>query len=387
MDVGQFDFELPPGLIAQEPSPDRTAARLLMLDRRSGAINHASIADLPSLLRPGDLLVVNNTRVFPARLLGRRVPSGGAVECLLVSHRGRSGVGPGSHRGRTGVAPGSDRGRTGVRPGCDPGSDDPGSDAAVWEALMHPGQKMKPEARVVFEGDKTIHGEVLERLFFGRRLLRLWVEDGSDLDAAIDAIGHVPLPPYIHRADSVADRDRYQTVFARHRGSVAAPTAGLHFTPALLDALIARGVERAEITLHVGYGTFQPVRADHVEDHRVEAEHYEVGEAAAAAIEHARVEGRRVIAVGTTTTRTLEAIARAHSGRIVAGAGETDLFIYPGYAFNVVTGLLTNFHLPRSSLLMLVAAFAGLDSVMNAYRVAVAEQYRFYSYGDAMLVL
>jgi S-adenosylmethionine:tRNA ribosyltransferase-isomerase len=348
MDVRQFDFQLPRELIAQEPPPERTAARLLTLDRQSGAIAHTSIANLPDLLRGGDLVVVNNTRVFPARLLGRRLPSGGAVECLLVSHRGRGDL---------------------------------------WEALMHPGQKLKPGARVVFEGDKTLHGEVLERLFFGRRLIRLWTEDGSDVDGAIDAIGHVPLPPYIKRPDAAADHDRYQTMFACNRGSVAAPTAGLHFTPALLEALRARGVERTEITLHVGYGTFQPVRVDRVEDHRLDAEPYEISEHTAQTIERARRDGRRIIAVGTTTTRTLEAVARAHDGAIVAGRGTTDLFIHPGFTFHVIDGLLTNFHLPQSSLLMLVAAFAGLEPVINAYHAAVDERYRFYSYGDAMLIL
>jgi len=351
MDVRQFDFTLPRELVAQEPPSERTAARLLALDRQTGAIAHTSIAALPELLRAGDLIVVNNTRVFPARLLGRRVPSGGAVECLLICK------------------------------GSDP------RHPVVWQALMHPGQKLKPGARVVFEGDKKLHGEVLERLFFGRRLIRLWTDDGSDVDAAIDAIGHVPLPPYIDRPDAPSDRERYQTVFARTRGSVAAPTAGLHFTPALLDALRARGVERAEITLHVGYGTFQPVRMEKVEDHRLEAEGYQISEEAAAAIERARNAGRRIIAVGTTTTRTLESVARASHGAIVSGAGSSDLFIYPGFEFRVVSGLLTNFHLPQSSLLMLVSAFAGLDRVLNAYHAAIAERYRFYSYGDAMLIL
>src|SRR5262245_14341611 len=221
MDVREFDFDLPPELIAQEPPPERTAARLLHLDRHTDVICHSSIATLPDRLRPGDVIVVNNTRVFPARLLGRRVPSGGAVECLPV------------HR--------------------------MSEDTDAWEALMHPGQKLKPGARVTFDGDVAVHGEVIERRFFGRRLIRLWTDDGSNVERAIDAIGHVPLPPYIKRADDPRDRDRYQTVFATERGSVAAPTAGLHFTPALLDALGDRGIERAAITLHVGYGTFQPV--------------------------------------------------------------------------------------------------------------------------------
>jgi S-adenosylmethionine:tRNA ribosyltransferase-isomerase len=210
--------------------------------------------------------------------------------------------------------------------------------------------------------------------------------DGSPLNDAVDAIGHMPLPPYIKRDDRADDRDRYQTVFAQARGSIAAPTAGLHFTPQLTTALRARGVEIVEITLHVGYGTFQPIRVERVEDHRLEAEHYEIAPAAAAAIDAARVEGRRVIAVGTTTTRTLEAVARAHAGAIVAGRGDTDLFLYPGADFLIVTGLLTNFHLPQSSLLMLVSAFAGQERVRSAYDAAIAAGYRFYSYGDAMLI-
>jgi S-adenosylmethionine:tRNA ribosyltransferase-isomerase len=251
--------------------------------------------------------------------------------------------------------------------------------------LVHPGQKLKPGARVVFEGDRTIHGEILERRGFGRRVVRLWTVDGA-LDAAVDAIGHMPLPPYIKRDDRPEDRDRYQTVFARARGSIAAPTAGLHFTTDLAAALDARGIGIARVTLHVGYGTFQPIRVDRVEDHRLEAERYEIGAPAADAINGARADGRRVIAVGTTTTRTLEAVARAHDGRIVAGHGDTDLFLYPGADFRIVDGLLTNFHLPQSSLLMLVSAFAGRDRVRSAYDAAVAARYRFYSYGDAMLI-
>jgi S-adenosylmethionine:tRNA ribosyltransferase-isomerase len=346
VDVSQFDFDLPRELIAQEPAPDRSRARLLNLNRRTGAIVHSSIAALPDFLNAGDLVVVNNTRVFPARLLGRRVPSGGAVECLLI--------------GRL--------------------HDD------VWEALMHPGQKLRPGARTIFEGPRLLHGEVLERRFYGRRVIRLWTPDGSPVDEAVDAIGHVPLPPYIRRSDSPADRERYQTMFARARGSVAAPTAGLHFTRELTSAVERRGAAIVEITLHVGYGTFQPVRVPRVEDHRVEAERFEIGEAAAAAINRTLDEGRRVIAVGTTTTRALESAARAGNGRVAAGAGETDLFIYPGFEFRVLRGLLTNFHLPQSSLLMLVAAFAGRERVLGAYRDAVAARYRFYSYGDAMLI-
>jgi S-adenosylmethionine:tRNA ribosyltransferase-isomerase len=352
MDVREFDFDLPSELIAQEPPPERGAARLLVLNRDTGSITHTRVSALPDLLREGDLVVVNNTRVFPARLLGRRVPSGGAVECLLV-------------------APVSD----------------PSPTPQLWEALVHPGQKLKAGARVVFEGTHTLHGEILERRFFGRRVVRLWTEDGSTVDEAVDAIGHVPLPPYIKRDDRPDDRDRYQTLFAQSRGSIAAPTAGLHFSPPLVSSLLARGVELTEITLHVGYGTFQPVRVERVEDHRLEAERYEIGDAAAAAITRARAAGRRIIAVGTTTTRMLEAVARANNGAIVAGRGATDLFIYPGFVFEVVGGLLTNFHLPRSSLLMLVSAFAGRERVRTAYDAAIADRYRFYSYGDAMLIL
>jgi S-adenosylmethionine:tRNA ribosyltransferase-isomerase len=361
MDVRDFDFDLPPELIAQEPPASRGGARLLSLDRASGAMVHTRVSALPDLLCSGDLIVVNNTRVFPARLLGRRVPSGGAVECLLV------------------------------RRVPDEGQADPASDthspAELWEALVHPGQKLKPGARVVFEGPRAIHGEILERRFFGRRILRLWTDDGSALTEAVDSIGHMPLPPYIKRDDRDEDRDRYQTVFARQRGSIAAPTAGLHFTPELTAGLAARGVELAEITLHVGYGTFQPIRVDRVEDHRLEAEQYAITDAAAAAINRARAGGRRIVAVGTTTTRTLEAVARANGGLIVAGGGETDLFLYPGAAFGIVSGLLTNFHLPQSSLFMLVSAFAGLDRARSAYHAAIAERYRFYSYGDAMLIV
>jgi S-adenosylmethionine:tRNA ribosyltransferase-isomerase len=356
MDVRQFDFDLPSELIAQEPAAERGGARLLCLGRDTGAITHTSFVALPELLRGGDLLVVNNTRVFPARLLGRRVPTGGAVECLLVA------------KARVETTP--------VQ-----------ANEQYWEALMHPGQKLQPGAEVIFEGVRTVHGEVLERRFHGRRLIRLWADDGISIDQAVDAIGHVPLPPYIKRQDRSDDRDRYQTLFARERGSIAAPTAGLHFSPGLMDALGRRGVQTVEITLHVGYGTFQPVRVDRVEDHRLEPERYDIGETAAAEINRALDSRRRVVAVGTTTTRALEAVARTREGRIVPGAGSTDLFIFPGFDFRVVRGLLTNFHLPRSSLLMLASAFGGRERVLAAYASAVGEAYRFYSYGDGMLIL
>jgi S-adenosylmethionine:tRNA ribosyltransferase-isomerase len=350
MHVSEFDFDLPPELIAQEAAP-RGGSKLLVLDRATGGRRHHSIRDLPELLRPGDLLVVNDTRVFPARLLGRRDPSGGAVECMLVREVER------------------------------------GENQAVWEALMHPGQKLKPGARVRFEGEGALLGEVLERRFFGRRTIRLWTEDGAPVDARIDALGHVPLPPYIHRPDREDDRERYQTVYARARGSVAAPTAGLHFTRQLLEAIDARGVERTSITLHVGYGTFKPVRVETVEEHVVDAEPYEIGSESAGTINAALDARRRIVVVGTTTTRALESAARAGGGRVAAGRAQADLFIHPPFEFRVTGALLTNFHLPRSSLLMLVAAFAGREGVLEAYREAIDHRYRFYSYGDAMLIL
>jgi S-adenosylmethionine:tRNA ribosyltransferase-isomerase len=345
--VSDFDYHLPEELIAQDAGL-RGASRLLVLRRTAGVIEDAVVGDLPRYLGAGDLLVVNNTRVVAARLLGRREPSGGAVECLLL------------------------------RP----------VEGEVWEALMHPGQKLKPGARVVFEGSAgVLRAEVLERRFFGRRTIRLEASEGGPVDGLIDALGHVPLPPYIRRPDTLEDRERYQTVFASRRGSVAAPTAGLHFTREMLDALDRRGVERTEITLHVGYGTFKPVRTEVVESHLVDPEHYEIGEPAAAAISRALDARRRIVAVGTTTTRALEDAARCGNGRVTAGGREATTVIYPGFEFRVITGLMTNFHLPKSSLLMLVSAFGGRERVLDAYSHAVAHRYRFYSYGDAMLIL
>jgi S-adenosylmethionine:tRNA ribosyltransferase-isomerase len=355
VDVDAFDFELPDELIAQDPPAERGGSRLLVLDRATGVVTHTRFAAIADHLRGGDLLVVNNTRVFPARLLGHRVPSGGAVECLLV------------------------------RQIPDPTSETPNPD--VWEALMHPGQKLKSGARVLFERDGVrLHGEVLDRHFYGRRTVRLWREDGGAVIDGVERIGHIPLPPYIKREDRPSDRERYQTVYARARGSIAAPTAGLHFTDALLADLKARGVERTEVTLHVGYGTFKPVRAERVEDHVVDPERFEVTPAAATAIAAAKRERRRVVAVGTTTVRALESLPAADDGTVLPMSGEARLFIHPGHQFRVVDALVTNFHLPKSSLLMLVAAFAGRERVLAAYREAVERGYRFYSYGDAMLI-
>jgi S-adenosylmethionine:tRNA ribosyltransferase-isomerase len=252
---------------------------------------------------------------------------------------------------------------------------------------MHPGQKLKEGGRVLFEGNGVrLHGEIVGRRFYGRRTIRLRAEGTSGVADAVERIGHIPLPPYIKRDDAASDRERYQTVYARERGSVAAPTAGLHFTSDLLQSLDSRGIERAEVTLHVGYGTFKPVRAERVDDHVVDPESFAVSPDAADALSRARSEGRRIIAVGTTTARALESLP-LEGDRIPPAAGETHLFIRPGHQFRIVGGLLTNFHLPRSSLLMLVAAFAGRKLVLAAYREAVARRYRFYSYGDAMLIL
>lgn len=348
MRLSEFDFELPASQIAQAPPRIRGTSRLLVVDRSTGRFEHATISQLPQCLASGDLMVVNNSRVIPARLFGRRDPSGGRVECLLLRRVDRD----------------------------------------VWDALVHPGQKLKPGARVRFEGSTfVLRAEVLAQHTFGRRTLRLTREDGGEVEEAVDALGHMPLPPYIKRPDSPDDRDRYQTMFARVRGSVAAPTAGLHFTPELVGELEARGIGRTEITLHVGYGTFKPIRGDDVEGHVIDPEPFVISPEAADRIASTRQAGGRVVAVGTTTTRTLEAVASAHGGTVPPEAGEAGLFIYPGFRFQAVDALLTNFHLPRSSLLLLVCAFGGTDLVLSAYREAVAGGYRFYSYGDAMLIV
>jgi S-adenosylmethionine:tRNA ribosyltransferase-isomerase len=371
MNVADFDFELPEALIAQDPPPERGGSRLLVLKRGTGDVEDAMFAEIGRYLGTRDLLVLNNTRVYPARLIGRRDPSGGEVECLLIRKLPTSNSQPPNEAQRElfgswelGVGSSED-----------------------WEALMHPGQKLKPGARVLFEGPGVaLHGEVRAAHYYGRRTVRLWTDGGVDVLAAIERIGHIPLPPYIRREDRPSDRERYQTVYARDRGSVAAPTAGLHFTAAMLADLRARGVELAEITLHVGYGTFKPVRSDTVEDHVVDAEALTVSPGAADALTQALRDRRRIIAVGTTTTRALESLT-IDAGRVLPAAGQTELFIKPGHSFRVVNGIITNFHLPRSSLLMLVAAFAGRDHVLAAYRHAVAAKYRFYSYGDAMLIV
>jgi S-adenosylmethionine:tRNA ribosyltransferase-isomerase len=354
MNVADFDFELPEELIAQFPSDQRGGSRLLVL-HGDGRMDDAMFSELGRYLVSGDVLVLNNTRVFPARLLGKRIPSGGAVECLLLNEL------PTANSGRF---------------------------TSTWEALVHPGQKLKPGAQVVFERDGVpIHGEIRSMHFQGRRTVRLSTDYGGGLTGAIDLVGRLPLPPYIKREDAASDRDRYQTIYARERGSVAAPTAGLHFTTGQLDALESRGIERVEVTLHVGYGTFKPVKAERVEEHVVDAERFTVSTAAAAALTRAKRERRRVIAVGTTTVRTLESLTVTPEREVLAGGADTTLFIRPGHRFQLVDGMVTNFHLPKSSLLMLVSALATRERILNAYKHAVERRYRFYSYGDAMLIL
>jgi S-adenosylmethionine:tRNA ribosyltransferase-isomerase len=341
--TSDFDFALPPELVAQHPAARRDESRLLVLERATGALHHRSFGDIVEWIPPGDLVVINETKVFPARLLGRRA-SGGEAEILLL------------------------------RPEAE--------DARVWRALVRPGSRLKPGRRV--EIADGFSAEILDSSPEGERRVRLETE--GPLEEALERHGRVPLPPYIEREAGAGDRERYQTVYARERGSVAAPTAGLHFTPGILAALEGKGVEMARLVLHVGVGTFRPVEVEDPGAHRMHAEWYSIPEATAGAVNAARAGGRGVWAVGTTTVRTLEAAA-AEDGRLRAGAGWTDIFIRPPHRFRAVDHLLTNFHLPRSTLLMLVSALAGREAVLDAYREAVERRYRFFSYGDAMLVV
>ncbi len=341
--AADYDFALPEALVAQAPLARRDASRLMVVDRRAGTVAHGAFADLPSLLAPGDALVLNTTRVFRARLLGTR-DSGRPAEILLLRHLG----------------------------------------ADEWEAMVRPGGKLGAGRRVAVAPDLAV--EVLGVLPERRtRRVRL-VAEGGDAMAAVERHGRVPLPPYSQRADTAEDAERYQTVYAREAGSVAAPTAGLHFTPELLDAAAARGVRRVDVVLHVGAGTFKPLDVDDPAEHVMHEEAYEVSPESAEAVNAARDAGGRVWAVGTTSVRTLESAADA-GGRVRPGGGDTRLFIRPPYRFRAVDAMVTNFHLPRSTLLMLVAAFAGYELTMHAYAEAVREGYRFYSYGDAMAVV
>lgn len=352
--VADFDFELPAELIAQQPPEERGQSRMLVMDRATGALKDAMFVDFHSLLSPGDLLVLNDSRVIPARLYARRTlrrerekPTG-RIEVMLTEPAGEN----------------------------------------EWRALVRPGRKVAIGERLEFRapcGEIVLEAEVLERGQFGERLLRF--EPVDDFFAVLERIGHMPLPPYIRRDDAHADRERYQTVFAQERGSVAAPTAGLHFTPQVLDALAAQGVEAARVTLHVGLGTFAPLRVESVDEVRLHRERYTLSAGTAEAVNRAVRERRRIVAVGTTVVRTLEHCAlQADGGALKAHSGETEIFISPGFQFRLVGALLTNFHLPQSSLLMLVSAFAGRERVLAAYEHAVEQRYRFFSYGDCMFV-
>lgn len=359
--VSDFGYELPPELIASEPLADRSASRMLLLDRECGKCENRCFRDFPSLLRQDDLVIFNNTQVFPARLLGRRSGSRsqpvssrnpaareflrGEVEVLLTRQI----------------------------------SESPND----WDCLVRPGRKIGLSERLLFGPGSELQAEVLGRGTFGERRIRF--DHVPDFWQQIERVGHIPLPPYIKREDRPADRERYQTVYASARGSIAAPTAGLHFTPQILANLKQRGIETTHVTLHVGLGTFQPVRVAEVEQHRLHRESYFIAADAAASIRRALESKRRIVAIGTTTVRALEHAARSESG-IKEGGAEADLFIYPGFRFQVVGALLTNFHLPESTLLMMVCAFSNREQVLAAYRYAVSQRYRFYSYGDCMFL-
>jgi S-adenosylmethionine:tRNA ribosyltransferase-isomerase len=360
--VSDFHFHLPDELIAQEPPAARDASRMLHLQRTGGHYADRQFRDFPELLCPGDLLVFNNTRVFPARLYGRRE----GARAQPVSPRNPAAR---DHlHGRIEVL-------LTRQLSADPND---------WECLVRPGRKIGVGERLFFGEQDELQAEVLTRAEFGERHIRF--QPTNNFFATLDRIGHVPLPPYIARPDSSSDRERYQTVYAQTSGSVAAPTAGLHFTPEILARIRQRGIETAEITLHVGLGTFQPVRVERVEDHKLHSEPYTISPEAAAAINAALSASRRVIAVGTTTVRTLEYAIRQGAGTIAAGSAAADLFIYPDFEFKSVNAMLTNFHLPQSTLLMLVSAFGGKENVLAAYNHAVAQRYRFYSYGDCMFI-
>lgn len=336
----EFYYDLPKELIAQEPCNPRDAARLLCMHRKTGALEHRVFRDLTEMLQAGDLLVVNNSKVLPARLIGHKAETGAVCEILLLRQL----------------------------------------KGDVWECLAKPGKRLKAGARIVF-GDGTLTAEIVTTTEDGNKHVS-FSYDTQTLYEKLDAFGKMPLPPYIQK--QLEDNAQYQTVYAKELGSAAAPTAGLHFTPQLMDTLRVRGVRFAEVTLHVGLGTFRPVQEDDILDHKMHSEWYTVPQETADAIASCKTAGHKVIAVGTTSCRTLEAVASAHGGQVVACSGDTDIFIYPGYSFRVLDGLITNFHLPESTLIMLVAAFCGYENTMAAYRTAVAEQYRFFSFGDAM---
>lgn len=336
-----FYFDLPKELIAQDPLEDRASSRLLVLDKDTGAVSHHVFREVADYLRPGDCLVLNDTKVIPARLLGQREGTGAHVEVLLLK-----------------------------RPESD-----------VWEALVRPGKKCRPGTGLTF-GDGLLKAQVLETGEEGSRLIRFFYE--GIFEEVLDRLGEMPLPPYI--THKLEDKNRYQTVYAKYEGSAAAPTAGLHFTQELLEQIREKGVEIVSVTLHVGLGTFRPVKEENVLDHHMHSEHYQVSLEAAEKINRAREAGGRIICVGTTSCRTLESAAD-EEGKVRPGSGDTDIFIYPGYRFKVLDALITNFHLPESTLVMLVSALAGREQVLEAYEEAVRERYRFFSFGDAMIVV
>lgn len=341
MELKDFYYDLPEELIAQEPISNRDKSRLLVLDKISGEIKHRSFRDITEYLKTGDCLVLNNTRVIPARLFGVKKDSLGSIEFLLLNRK----------------------------------------EIDIWEVMLRPGKKAKPGAKFVF-GDGELEGEILEILEGGNRLVRFYYQ--GMFEELLDRLGNVPLPPYIKK--QLEDKERYQTVYSKHEGSAAAPTAGLHFTRELLHELEAKGIRIAYVTLHVGLGTFRPVKVDNIEEHKMHSEYYELKSESAEIINKTKEDGRRVICVGTTSTRTLESIMQKR-GRLQEDSGWTDIFIYPGYKFMITDGLITNFHLPESTLLMLVSALAGKENIMEAYHEAVAERYRFFSFGDAMLII
>lgn len=341
MKTSDFYYDLPEELIAQDPLEDRTASRLLVLDRKTGAVKHKIFSDVIDYLNKGDCLVINNTRVIPARLIGEKEGTGGKVEVLLLKRRAND----------------------------------------VWETLVKPGKKLKPGAKITF-GDGRLRAEVLEVVEEGNRLVKFYYE--GIFEEILDSLGEMPLPPYI--THKLEDKEMYQTVYAKFDGSAAAPTAGLHFTKELLNKIEEKGIKIASITLHVGLGTFRPVKVDDVNNHHMHTEWYEVNAEAAEIINETKRNGGRVICVGTTSCRTIESVAD-ENGYMKAKTGETDIFIYPGYKFKVMDGLITNFHLPESTLVMLVSAFAGKENVLSAYETAVKERYRFFSFGDAMILI
>ena len=341
MKTSDFYFDLPQELIAQTPIEPRDHSRMLVLSRKTGEITHKHFYDVIDYLNEGDTLIVNDSRVLPARIYGEKVGTGSKIEFLLLEQKQQD----------------------------------------VWEILCKPGKKAKPGVRFNFHN--LLEAEVLEVLEDGNRIVKFHYE--GNFFHILDQIGQMPLPPYI--TEKLQDQERYQTVYSHEVGSAAAPTAGLHFTKELLEKIRQKGVNIAAVTLHVGLGTFRPVKVDDVTKHKMHSEHYEISPETAELIRKTKQNGKRVIAVGTTSCRTLESVGTAHHGEIVAEDGYTDIFIYPGYQFKVIDGLITNFHLPESTLIMLVSAFAGYDSIMNAYRTAVEEKYRFFSFGDAMMIV